>query len=268
MKRIFIVVTSLLLLIQCDDGDFDTPSFVFDNNINNCGNMILYNIGVDNGEALILNTNESNVDNVFFKTAKTDKIINLDNRISYRIFNGSIGANYFCQDIPPSSPSVVNEWNGSGTLIVNNTIVKDDKDDVEETDLEIDTDNDTIPNYIDLDDDNDGILTKNEINADGSFIDTDNDGVPNHLDSDDDGDGVETISELISDTDGDDIPDYLDATTVITQDARNQLIHKYTLSYTMSFVIENMSLSNDSENTINYDNFAYGIKTGNIEMTN
>ena len=75
MKRIFIVVTSLLLLIQCDDGNFDVPSFVFDNNINNCGNMILYNIGTDDGEALILNINESNVDNVFFKTAKTNKIL-------------------------------------------------------------------------------------------------------------------------------------------------------------------------------------------------
>ena len=77
-----------------------------------------------------------------------------------------------------------------------------------------DTDEDGIIDALDSDDDNDGILTKNEdINNDSSPIndDTDEDGNPNFLDNDDDGDKRLTIVEggtLDSDKDG--ILDYLD----------------------------------------------------------
>lgn len=50
-----------------------------------------------------------------------------------------------------------------------------------------DTDQDGIPNYIDNDDDNDGLLTKDEdVNGDGNPLndDTDFDGIPNYLDND------------------------------------------------------------------------------------
>ena len=50
-----------------------------------------------------------------------------------------------------------------------------------------DTDEDLIPNYLDVDDDNDGILTRDEdANGDGNPLndDTDNDGIPDYLDTD------------------------------------------------------------------------------------
>ncbi|WP_456420776.1 FKBP-type peptidyl-prolyl cis-trans isomerase [Lutibacter sp.] len=50
-----------------------------------------------------------------------------------------------------------------------------------------DTDEDLIPNYLDVDDDNDGILTRDEdANGDGNPLndDTDNDGIPDYLDPD------------------------------------------------------------------------------------
>jgi FKBP-type peptidyl-prolyl cis-trans isomerase FkpA len=53
--------------------------------------------------------------------------------------------------------------------------------------LDEDTDDDTIPNYLDNNDDGDPIMTIDEdVNADGDYSndDTDNDGVPNYLDSD------------------------------------------------------------------------------------
>jgi hypothetical protein len=90
------------------------------------------------------------------------------------------------------------------------------------------TDGDGLPNYIDPDDDNDGVLTATE----GPTADNDSDGVPNYLepgdqdldgdgisnqnDPDDDGDGVGTSGEQPNgglnpvDTDGDGIPNYLD----------------------------------------------------------
>ena len=86
------------------------------------------------------------------------------------------------------------------------------------------TDADRYLNFVDIDDDGDGIITRNEIviNDDGTvtYTDTDGDSIPNYLDTDDDGDGKLTRDEIrlrndnslisIPDTDGDGIPDYLD----------------------------------------------------------
>jgi hypothetical protein len=102
----------------------------------------------------------------------------------------------------------------------------DDKTEVGATPAKpTDTDGDGIPDALDTDDDNDGILTKYEdINKDGNPAndDTDKDGIPNYLDTDDDGDGILTKDENPDpngdhnpadaiDTDMDGIPDYLDA---------------------------------------------------------
>ncbi len=77
-----------------------------------------------------------------------------------------------------------------------------------------DSDHDGIIDALDPDDDNDGVLTKNEdINQDSSPIndDTDDDGVPNFLDANDDGDNKLTIEEgSTKDSDNDGILDYLD----------------------------------------------------------
>lgn len=82
-----------------------------------------------------------------------------------------------------------------------------------------DTDGDGIPDYLDTDDDNDGILTADENpDANGNGVpddawDLDGDGYPNYLDSDDDGDGLLTIYEgplTLQDSDEDGILDYLD----------------------------------------------------------
>ncbi len=77
-----------------------------------------------------------------------------------------------------------------------------------------DTDMDGVPNYMDPDDDGDGIPTSNE-RPGATDQDTDGDDAPNHLDPDDDGDGVPTATECAdpadcTNTDGDANDDYLD----------------------------------------------------------
>ena len=87
----------------------------------------------------------------------------------------------------------------------------------------IDTDQDGKPNALDVEDDNDGILTKNENYNGGTPLDDDSDGdkIPDYLDTDDDGDGKLSATESNDpnkdgsladavDTDGDGKPDYLD----------------------------------------------------------
>ncbi|AUC80835.1 Calx-beta domain-containing protein [Lacinutrix sp. Bg11-31] len=101
-----------------------------------------------------------------------------------------------------------------------------------------DTDGDGIPNWLDTDDDNDGVDTINEDygdvdvsdgdvdstgNDDPTDNDTDGDGIPDYLDDDDDNDGILTIDENADsnedgigfggdaqDSDGDGLPDYLE----------------------------------------------------------
>lgn len=122
MKKIVCLFIIIFLIQSCNDGDFDIPSFNFDGKtINNCGDeLVLYKL--NESEALILETGISNTSNVFFTTARENQEYNLSDQIIYRIFNNNIDTDYFCQDIPPSTPIVNKEWNGSGTLIVTNTI--------------------------------------------------------------------------------------------------------------------------------------------------
>ena len=101
-------------------------------------------------------------------------------------------------------PNIFEDFNGDGDL---------------END---DTDSDGTPNYLDNDDDGDGISTINEAkDVDGNPLDTDGDGNVDYLDTDDDGDGIFTSNENADpnmdgnpadavDTDMDGIPDYLD----------------------------------------------------------
>ena len=63
-----------------------------------------------------------------------------------------------------------------------------------------DTDNDGVPDYIDLDSDNDGISDILE----GCDVDTDSDGIPNCLDLDSDGDGCNDVEEAGFTDDNDD----------------------------------------------------------------
>ena len=77
--------------------------------------------------------------------------------------------------------------------------------------LDDDTDGDTIPNYLDIDDDGDGVATVNEdLEPDTDLtVDRDNDGDPTN----DIGDGDPTND----DTDGDGIPNYLDRDDAISR---------------------------------------------------
>ncbi|MBJ2176431.1 gliding motility-associated C-terminal domain-containing protein [Aureibaculum sp. A20] len=85
-----------------------------------------------------------------------------------------------------------------------------------------DKDNDGIPNYVDLDSDNDGILDATE-----GDVDFDNDGLPNYLDLDSDADGISDVIEAGGvDIDGDAHVDYAtsgDPSTLL--DTNNNGLH-------------------------------------------
>ena len=263
-----------------DDGNFDVPEFTFTGSPTKCGDLVLYKV---NGiETLSLELSQA--DN--FLTIVREEPVSIalsedgSNTIIYRAFDANVtGASYFCLDVPPSEPKVLNEWKGSGTLLVTTSLTFDDEDNVdEEVDDSLDTDNDATPNYKDRDDDGDGILTSNEDpdgDGDPTNDDTDGDGIANYLDDDDDGDGVKTIDESVDedsnpdndDSDGDEIPNYLDADdAIISNTPLPNIENIYNELYFSEFTITNLELSNTNGNDIRRDTFDFGSFTETISV--
>lgn len=269
MKKICILFLTLGLL-SCDDGDINVPELDFNSTIEQCGSFVLFK--TNGSEALILEINQNEG---FFIIERANFQIQLSqsgsNTINYRTFDDNITASYFCQNIPPSTPNLVNEWLGTGTLEITTTLDStDDNDSVEELDLELNTDGDSFPNYIDIDDDGDGILTINEdVDNDGDPTndDTDGDLIPNYLDNDDDDDGILTINEDIDengnpnndDSNQNTIPNYLDINDTITSNTPlTEVENSYKNVYVSTFLIKLLELTNTDSNTIGFDVFDYG----------
>lgn len=235
-------ICALLCFSSCDDGDIIVTTFDFDEetNLSLCQDNdvnILYFIDPDTNEAISFEFSLDDFDGTFTSINETvveltPISINATNQVTYRKLSGNIsGSNYFCQQIPPSTPQVLEEFvsttGGTATLQINTiygavTQDADDDDDGVSNLLEDrnnngilfddDTDNDGIPDFLDTDDDNDNVLTTSEeleavdengvviTDPEGNvvYVDTDNDGIPNYLDDDDDGDGVLTRYEDIN----------------------------------------------------------------------
>jgi hypothetical protein len=78
-----------------------------------------------------------------------------------------------------------------------------------------DMDGDGIPNFLDDDSDDDGILDRDEWWQHNVARDSDSDGIWDFLDADDNNDGILTRLQINTDTDGDGVPDYLDPSQTI-----------------------------------------------------
>ncbi|PID71116.1 MAG: hypothetical protein CSA39_05315 [Flavobacteriales bacterium] len=265
MKQKIVLILCVALSLSCSEGEFDIPEFNFNAiDIETCGDLVLYK--VNGQETLVIELKNPGED--FLKTVRDNETVSLSengsNRITYRTLSGQPDNNYFCSNIPPKSPTVVDEWLGDGTFNISTTFSEDDEDKVDEPeDDNINTDGDPYPNHIDSDDDGDGINTVNEdVDKDGDPAndDTDGDGVPNYLDDDDDNDNVPSINESVTnDADEDGIPDYLDPDTTISNDPRPRS-NSYTETYTSTITITGLKLTNTDGNIINRDVLDFGEK--------
>ena len=273
MKRLFAFFL-LLLSLSCDDGNFDVPEFDFSSidNIGDCSDVVLYKI--NENETLIIEiapnlsstteetflTHDWGIDGQEFAVSTSSK-----NKITYRTLSEKPTTNYFCQNIPPTSPKVINEWVGTGFIVVTTDFSEDDNDGVDEVaDDSINDDEDGFPNYKDSDDDGDGIRTIDEdVDGDGDPTndDTDGDGTPDYLDKDDDEDGVLTKFESATgDANDNDIPDYLDPATELPLSEEKEIKNNYDKIFKHSILLQQLKLTNQSGNTINYDSYEFGVK--------
>ncbi|PWL38327.1 hypothetical protein DKG77_08610 [Flagellimonas aquimarina] len=105
----------LMLVLSCSDGDLQIETIDFDNVLpQSCNDLeasstnVLFKINVD--EALILDLQSSVLNNgVVGETVTTESTVPGQTSITYRIFSGDVSNNYFCDEIPPVTPTVVQE---------------------------------------------------------------------------------------------------------------------------------------------------------------
>jgi len=244
MRNILYIFIIGLITFSCDDGDIFEVELLFDQELELCGDensaeYLLYDTKEDPSESLTLKFPVSTANNRIFNpidNSGTPYILTINGStraFNYRTYNGN-PEDLICQIIPEPGTTITNDFPAaSGAEVEFISIYEDDDNDGIPSEQEgrgaqsedgsypdaIDTDGDGLANYVDADDDNDNILTENEItdpNEDGDFsdsLDTDGDNIPNYLDADDDGDMVLTREEN-EDLDNN-LNDDIDETTVL-----------------------------------------------------
>lgn len=223
MQKLLSLLSLLLIVTSCNDGDIIDVQLEFDGELTKCNlsttEHLVYEIKNDPYESLSLifpmNTNT----NLIFNPSVTPHLYefpinNSTVKFNYRTYDGN-PENLLCQLIPDPNTSIIKDYFASAGLVKTVSTFYDDDEDgipthIEDLNLDgdnnpatnpTDSDGDGIPDYLDADDDNDNVLTINEnhnytaANGLSNAQDTDGDGIPDYLDDDDDGDGILTRLE-------------------------------------------------------------------------
>lgn len=285
MRRslLIVIIISLASTFSCNDGDIITIALDFDDTFESCGNLVFFNTKNDPAESLSIKiTSPALTLNDLLKvgadkTLTTTRTINgTSNTFNYRSY-ADLVSNLFCNDIPPSDIIITNDLEStSGTIVITTKLTEDDNDGILAALEDIngngdlnddDTDGDGIPNYLDIDDDGDNILTRDEKpdpNKTGTLKDaqdTDGDGIPDYLDADDDGDGTLTHDEEnysqdqnpANDVTNSDVgPDYLNPEVFSLVPATAYREHTIYQTYVITLVINNISLPNLSQDVFDF----------------
>lgn len=116
-------------LISCDDGDLQIETIDFDSvAIQDCGDIDVGKINVlfkiNENEVLILTLPNGILKNEISETDITS-IVPSASKISYRIFSDKVTQNYFCDEIPLTTPTVLEEVEAEGGSILITTTTTD-----------------------------------------------------------------------------------------------------------------------------------------------
>jgi len=267
------------------------------------GNAVFFNINSTTNEAIAFELNNRFYSLTTASVENGEEIPVERTNFFYRKFDSRITDDYFCSGIPSSTNNIISELKGDrGTITINTVNVSkldgdDDRDRISNedegffadanrpaavdgyisvgSDLTIfrDTDKDGIPDFRDLDDDNDNVRTSSELDENNMpSLDTDGDGVFNHLDNDDDGDMIPTRNEITEEavlpTDSrnantDELNFYLDINeNTNNRPAESLLTNIHTELFRTSVVSEFVGLS-DGNSTVTKSNLPFGILEDN-----
>lgn len=279
MKKLFYLLSLLVLGISCNDGDIIVTNFDFeDQTLQQCANFdfVFFTINPETDETLALQF-ETNIP-FDEQIGDEDIAISTDGPLVYRRFNETVGPEYFCSPIPPAGPPVVEEFiSTSGNARLTTLGVQDDNDGIPaelegavffpdgtiNEEASQDTDGDGIVDAMDFDDDGDNVPTMFEgveIDEDNNIIDInlsddyDGDGILDYLDDDDDDDGVLTRNEdlngdLDPTNDRSDInaavDDYLNPVIAINTEINAFREHSYMLqNIAVTVILSNLDFRN------------------------
>lgn len=286
MKKLLTLV-SAIIICSCNDGDVIVENFDFENiAVSACDptvsgttfNYTFFKIDATNNESISL---DLTINANLFTTNDTYGPFTLGstNTVEYRRFNGQPASDYFCNNIPSTTPQVIERYLSIGgeVTFTTTTVLEDDNDGIpaeleKDNGVERDTDGDGLSDHLDADDDGDNVLTINEgvVIIDGAIAamsrDTDGDTIYDYLDNDDDNDMIPTIQEDLNrnldpadDLSMNGIPAYLDVTAVLAASPAISTLrlHVFNRQARVVISIENMTLMNDN-NEIILESFNFG----------
>ncbi len=127
MRYLFLFFIAFSFL-SCDDGDFDVLQFNFETTVNSCGTYVLYRTNSEKTEALIIHLTPTDI----VQEVGVKEIQISATNVFYRIFDEALGSDYFCNPIPPTSPTVLKEW--TAIAGIHNKILIDTTEIIDETD--------------------------------------------------------------------------------------------------------------------------------------
>ena len=307
MRKLFAFSILIFNFFSCDDGDIITTELEFDDTFYACGDLVIYKTKTDPNQSLSLqisNTNftiaqmletEADADNENLLVLVNDQFdqndVNSSYSFKYRSYASSVD-NLFCNDVPPDNIQITEDYTSAGNFTFYITLTEDDNDGIpailedinQNGDLnDDDTDGDGIPNYMDVDDDGDNVLTTSEgVNysvEDGLTLalDTDNDGIPNYLDNDDDNDGTLTIDEENSSTQDNnptnDVtdttagPDYLNDQVTASLAATAYRQHTIYDTFEVNLIISNIDFETFEYQTYDFGNLVDDSNTNDFNLS-
>lgn len=134
MKKLFCLIVAMVFITGCDDGELTFDNFDFTGvDAQQCNAQSNIYIKKNGTEMLILTLDASALLNVESELDGNNERIpraitltpNGANSIIYRNYNGDVSGLDICADVPAATPTVVDEYNGSGTLDITTTKIVD-----------------------------------------------------------------------------------------------------------------------------------------------
>ena len=126
MKKKLLFIFSFALILGCSDGDLQIETIDFDSvAIQDCANIdvttgnVFFKISTTEALILELQSGVLNNGNSTTDTVETVSSIPGNSQLVYRIFSDNVTSNYFCDDVPPATPTVIEEIEAAdGSVII------------------------------------------------------------------------------------------------------------------------------------------------------
>jgi len=137
MKNLF-VLCFVALFYSCNDGDLQIETIDFDSvAISTCEPTVTTSstvfFKINNKEALILELQSGVLKNEVSSEVITS-LVPSQSKLTYRVFSDNVTSNYFCDAIPTTTPSVLEEIEAeAGEVLITTTLAEGTTDTFEHT---------------------------------------------------------------------------------------------------------------------------------------